>query len=112
MFPGINPRKMQQMMKQMGIKQVELDAISVIIRTSDSEIVFDRPQVSKVNMMGQETYQIVGTPEVRELVTFSVNEDDINAVVEQTGKSKEEARRALEDSEGDLAEAIMKLKGE
>jgi len=112
MFPGVNPRKMQQMMKQMGVKQVEINAISVVIKTPDSELVFDNPQVSKVNMMGNETYQISGSPEVRELINFSVSEDDINAVVEQTGASKEDARKALEESEGDLAQAIISLKSD
>src|SRR3989344_7673223 len=110
MIPGLNPRKVQQMMKQMGIQQVELDAVSVTIKTQDKELFFENPQVSKVNMMGQETYQIVGNPQVKEISTFEVSEEDIATVVEQTGASKEDARRALEDNEGDIAGAILKLK--
>ena len=110
MIPGLNPRKVQQMMKQMGIQQVELDAVSVTIQTQDKELFFENPQVSKVNMMGQETYQIVGNPQVKEISTFEVSEEDIATVVEQTGASKEDARRALEDNEGDIAGAILKLK--
>ena|SRR3989344_6058865 len=110
MFPGINPRKMQQMMKQMGIQQIEIDAVQVIIKTEDQELVFDNPQVSKVNMMGQETYQIVGTPIVREMdSTPDISQEDIDAVVEQTNVSEEDAREALLESEGDIASAIMKL---
>ena len=110
MFPGINPRKMQQMMKQMGIQQIEIDAVQVIIKTEDQELVFDNPQVSKVNMMGQETYQIVGTPIVREMdSTPDISQEDIDAVVEQANVSEEDAREALLESEGDIASAIMKL---
>ena len=110
MFQGINPKKMQQMMKQMGIQQIEIDAVQVIIKTEDQELVFDNPQVSKVNMMGQETYQIVGTPIVREMdSTPDISQEDIDAVVEQANVSEEDAREALLESEGDIAAAIMKL---
>jgi nascent polypeptide-associated complex subunit alpha len=35
--------------------------------------------------------------------------DDIKLIMEQTGKSEEEARKALKETNGDLAEAILKL---
>ena len=60
MFPGMNPRKMQQMMKQLGIKQEEIPATEVIIRLEDRELIIAKPSVSKVDMMGQETFQITG----------------------------------------------------
>ena len=110
-MPGMNPRKMQQMMKKMGIAQSEMDAEQVIIKTSNSMLVFDHPQVSKVNMMGQETYQVVGTPVEQSLETKpEINDEDVQAVVDQTGSSGEEARKTIEECEGDLAEAILKLK--
>ena len=109
----MNPRKMQQMMKKMGIAQSEIEATQVIIKTSDGILVFDEPQVSKVNMMGQETYQIVGTPEVQALDTKpEINEDDIKTVMDQTNASEEDAKAAIEQSEGDLAEAILKLQSD
>ena len=46
MFPGVNPRKMQQMMKRMGIQQQEIDAQEEIIKTKDKQLVFSQPQVS------------------------------------------------------------------
>ena len=60
---------MQQMMKKMGIQQVDIPAQEVIIRTEDKEIVIRHPQVAKVNMMGQETYQVVGEAEERTIST-------------------------------------------
>ena len=60
MFPGVNPRQMQQMMRKMGIAQVDLPAQEVIIRLPDKELVFPNPSVAKVNMMGQETFQLTG----------------------------------------------------
>lgn len=111
MIPGVNPRKMQQMMKQMGIQQTEIDATEVIIRTADKELVFTNPQVAKVNMMGQQTYQIIGTPEERELSTTpEISDDDVDTVVQQTGVSAEEVREALEKNKGDIAQTILDLK--
>ena len=111
MIPGVNPRKMQQMMKKMGIQQSELDATEVIIRCPDKEIVITNPSVSKVNMMGQQTYQVVGEEHERLLDTKpELSDDDIKTVMDQAGCSEEEAKKAIEENNYDLAEAIMHLK--
>lgn len=111
MMPGMNPKMMKQAMKRMGIKQEEIDdAEQVIIKCTDREIVIDSPQVSKVNMMGQDTFQVVGEISERSLdTTPSINEDDIATVAAQTGVSEEDAKEALEEAEGDLAKAILAL---
>lgn len=106
----MNPRQMRHMMKRMGIAQSEIEATQVTIKTKDSILVFDDPEVSKVNMMGQETYQVVGTPSVQLLETKpEINEEDIKTVVDQTGKTEDQAKQAIEEANGDLAEAIIKL---
>ncbi|HLD05169.1 MAG TPA: nascent polypeptide-associated complex protein [Candidatus Nanoarchaeia archaeon] len=111
MFPGVNPRQMKQMMKQMGIQQQDIEATEVIIRCPDKEIVITNPQVAKVNMMGQKTWQIVGEEEERSLNTKpEIGEEDVKTVVEQTGASEEKARVAIEEANGDLAQAILSLK--
>lgn len=113
MMPGMNPRKMQQMMKKMGIQQTDMDAKEVIIKLEDKELVFTNASVAKVNMMGQETYQIVGTPEERELETTpEISDEDIQTVVEQTGVSKDMAQKVLEKNEGDIAQTIIDIKEE
>ena len=50
MFPGggMDDRKMQQMMKQMGIDMQELDAEEVVIRTPDEELVFTDADVQRM----------------------------------------------------------------
>ena len=60
MFPGLNPKKMQGMMKKMGIAQEEIDANRVIIEKDDGNIVIDNPSVLKIEMQGQSNYQISG----------------------------------------------------
>lgn len=103
---------MAKAMKRMGIQQTELDATEVIIKTEDKELIFKNPKVSKVNMMGQKTYQIVGEPEERPLSTEpEISEEDIKTVMEQTGADHEKALEAIKKSNGDLAAAIMDLKG-
>ena len=110
MMPGMNPRMMRQAMKRMGIQQQELEAKEVIIRLQDREIVITNPAVSKINMMGQQTYQIVGEEHERSLNTKpEISDEDIKTVMEQAKVSKKEAMKAIEESSGDLAEAIMKL---
>jgi len=112
MIPGMNPRKMKQAMKRLGIQQEEIPAKEVIIRLEDKEIIISNPSVSKVNMMGQKTYQVVGEEEVRELdSTPEISEEDVKTVIEQTGVGEEEAKDAIEECKGDLAKAILKLKG-
>ena len=110
MFPGINPREMQKAMKKLGIKQEEIDAELVIIKTADKDLVIKNPQVSRVNMMGQETIQVIGDiTEVEKNESIEIDEDDIATVIEQTNCTKEEAIDALEQSSGNIAEAILKL---
>ena len=110
-MPGMNPRKVQQMMKQMGIQQVDVPATEVIIKTEEKEIIITNPSVQKVNMMGNENFQISGDIEEREISTTpDISEEDVKTVMEQTGKSEDESRKAIEECDGDLAEAIMKLK--
>ena len=110
MFPGMNPREMQKAMKRLGIKQEEIDAEEVIIRTASKDLVIKNPQVSRVNMMGQETIQVLGDIiEVDRSSNAELSEDDISTVIEQTSCTKDEALQALEETGGNLAEAILKL---
>ena len=112
MIPGMNPRAMKQAMKRMGIQQQDIEATEVIIKTPEKEIVIANPQVAKVNMMGQETYQVVGEAQERSIQTEpEISEEDIKTVMEQANVDGETARKAIEDHNGDLAEAIISLKG-
>ena len=109
MLPGLgklDPKKMQAMMKQLGINQEEVEANRVVIEKEDGNIIIENPSVTKVNMQGQETWQIIGEAKEEEA---GISEEDIKLVMEKTGKSEEEVRKALEAAEGDIAEAIMKL---
>ena len=101
---------MQQMMRQMGVQQVDVPAEQVIIRTKDKDIVIDNPQVARVTMMGQQTWQISGAAvEQKRSITYVPSEEDIDTVMGQVGVTKEVAAQTLVETHGDIAEAILKL---
>jgi len=107
MIPGINPKQMQAMMKQMGMSQTEIPSSRVIIEKEDgNKLIINNPSVMKIKMGGQESFQITG--DISEESGEKFSENDVKVVMEKTGSSEKEARKALEET-GDLADAIMKL---
>jgi len=109
MIPGMDPKMLKQAMKRMGLKQEELDALEVIIKCKDKDIIISEPSVIKVNMMGQENFQVSGKITERKLEVFDA--EDIQTIIEQTGCTKDQAKTALEQ-EKDLAKAILRLKSQ
>ena len=123
---GLDPSKLKQMMKQMGIEIEEIEAEEVVIRTPDEELVFTDAEVQLMNAQGQQTYQVVGSPETRERgeggdgaaadaaaetadADEGIPQDDVELVAMRTGVPEDEAREALEATDGDLAAAVERL---
>lgn len=121
---GLDPRKMQQMMEQMGIDTSDIDAEEVVIRTGDEDLVFTAPEVQRISAQGQATYQIVGEPESRSAQDSeadasteesqdgggeAIPDEDVEIVAQRTGASTADAREALEAENGDLAAAVSRL---
>ncbi len=106
MFP-INPKKMQGMLKQLGMKQDEIDAEEVIIKCSDKNLIIKDPSVIKINFQGNDMFQISGNVEENSIDEMSM--EDIKTVMNKANTSEKEAREALEKAEGDIAKAIMDL---
>ncbi len=120
MIPGLNPKKVAALMKQMGMSQEDIDAKRVIIEKSDStKIIINNPSVAKVKMQGQEQFQISGdiseeeneeTAESEEASDENENnESDIEMIMEKTSKPREEVALALEKNNGDIAQTIIEL---
>ena len=110
----MNMRQTKRLMEQMGMKVEEVpQTMQVIIKTMTKEIVIDEPEVSITNMQGQKIYQIVGgkTSEraLGEEKELALSEEDVQLVAQQAKVSIEEARKALKESNGDLAQAILLL---
>jgi nascent polypeptide-associated complex subunit alpha len=109
---GMNPAQMKAMMRQFGIKSEDIEAVKVVIETSDGKkLVFDSPQVTVVDMKGQKTYTVIGEP-VEEAGALVISEEDIEMVATQANVPKIKAKDALESTHGDIAEAIAKLNEE
>jgi len=115
----MSPREAKRMQARM--RQIELEDVEeVIIRFTDKETVIYNPSVMKTfipGMMDSDTWQVVGPgidrprgSESRAVAGVSINEADVELVMAQTGASEEEVREALEEENGDLAGAIVKLK--
>ncbi|MEK6844346.1 MAG: nascent polypeptide-associated complex protein [Nanoarchaeota archaeon] len=110
---GLNPKKMQEMMKKLGINQEEIEAERVIIEKIDGgKIIIENPNVQKIKMQGQESWQITGEEieeNIEEDLDEEIREEDIKLVMAKTGKGRDSVKRVLEETDGDIAEAIVKL---
>ncbi len=119
----MDSRRARRMMNQMGMKMDELGDIKRVILQSDKrEIIIEGPQVTSINVQGTKMYQVAGGRETEgkpstvaarvtepEEAPLEIPEEDILLVAQQANVSIEVAKRALEDNEGDLAQAIIKL---
>ena len=115
----LSPREAKRLQARM--RQVELEGVEeVIIRFADKETVISNPSVVKAfipGMMESDTYQVMGAGTDRPLGSDSIastgvqfTDADVELIVARTGASEEEARKALEEENGDLAGAIVRLK--
>jgi len=110
---GLNPRKMKSMMKKMGMGMEELEDVrEIVITTADRKYVFRDASVTMMTVQGQKTFQILGEPTVEDVEGgVSIPEEDVQLVMAQTGADHEKAKKALEENEGNPAEAIISLMG-
>ena len=113
MFPGgmkgLDPKAMQRMMKQLGIKNEEIEATRVVIEGKTKNIVIENPSVTAVDMQGKKTYTVMGEETEQ---SKGPSKEDIEMVVKQAEVSEQKAEAALKKNEGDIAAAILELKGE
>ena len=115
MHRRMNPRETKRVMQRMGMNMDSIPNVEeVIIKTSRKEITIEQPEVAILEMQGQKIYQVIGgkiteKASQRQASQPAMLEEDVKLVADQTGKSIEEARNALEECEGDLAKAILLL---
>ncbi len=103
-------RNARRMMEKMGIDMKEIPNVQeVVIRTADREMHIKNASVSEVNAQGNRVFQVAGDVEEVEVEKETFNEEDVLLVQQQTGASREKAVAALEQSDGEVARAILKL---
>ncbi len=113
MLPGLDPRTIKKMMKQMGMDMQEIPATEVIIKKPEGgAIIIKNPQVQKMKVPGQgESFQIIGNSSESDEspAAAEISEEDINLVSAQAKVPSEVAKKALEENNGDIAKAILSL---
>jgi nascent polypeptide-associated complex subunit alpha len=100
---------MKAMMKKLGmqVEQIE-DVESIVIKTPHGNYIFDAAEVSAMTMQGTTTYQINGQARF-EPAAVAIPEEDVTMVAAQANVSKDTAKEALVATNGDIAEAIVRL---
>jgi len=104
-------RDMRRMMDKMGLDMTEIPNVQeVIIKTDKKEIIIAKPSVTEMKAKDNSIFQVVADSyEEKELENPIFSDQDIELVCQQAGVDKEQAINALNDSEGDLARAILLL---
>jgi len=108
----VSPREAKRLMKRMGLSMGAMpDVQQVILKTSTKEIIIENPEVAVMDMHGQKIFQVTGEKIVEKTIEKKVTfpEEDVQLVAQQAKVSVEEARAALEQMKGDLAQAILLL---
>lgn len=110
----LSPREMRRLMKRMGLNLEELSGVSRVIVEFDNgkKLIAESPVAYLIRGKDQTILQVIGSfEEVGEekegVEAIEVNEEDVQLVAAQTGVSLEEARQALIQTNGDIAQAIM-----
>lgn len=111
MFPNMDPRALKGMLDKLGIKSTSISSTRVVIYCSDKDIVIDDPEVTLTEGQGMRSFQIMGKVSEKDKTSVEITDDDVKLVQEQTGISDpDRVRKALEETRGDMADAILRLK--
>jgi nascent polypeptide-associated complex subunit alpha len=108
----MNPREARRMMQRMGMNMGAMPEVEqVIFKTSTKEIIVENPEVTVMEMQGQKIFQVIGERTTERAVekAVKIHEEDVQLVATQANVSPDQARAALEQTKGDLAQAILLL---
>jgi len=106
---GMGRRDMERLLRTMKISIEEMSDIQqVILKSPTRELIIENPVVNAFDIRGEKVFQITG--KLVETSSLAIPEEDVQLVVQQTGASFEAAKKALEQTSGDLAAAILMLK--
>ncbi|HVP24303.1 MAG TPA: nascent polypeptide-associated complex protein [Conexivisphaerales archaeon] len=105
-------RQARRMMERMGMNMNEIKEVKeVVIVTRDKEIHLDKPSVYEIKVKEARVFQITAeqiTEKATDVPKFT--EEDVSLVMTSASVSKERAVTALEEANGDIALAILRLK--
>ncbi|MCR6669096.1 MAG: nascent polypeptide-associated complex protein [archaeon YNP-LCB-003-016] len=112
----MSPRDMRRIMQKMGMEINEVEDVEEVIIVRRGEILkMPSPKVSIIKMGDQTIVQIAGgqiiveSKEQKTEQQEDISEEDVQLVAMQAKVSLDEARKALKQTGGDLAKAILTL---
>jgi len=114
----MSPREAKRMMQRMGVSMGEVpDVQQVVFKTSSKEIIIENPEVAVMEMHGQKIFQVTGEKIVEKALEkkeekVTIPEEDVQLVAVTAKVSLEQARVALEQTNGVLAQAITLLQSQ
>lgn len=100
-------RNLQKIMKQMSTEELDATRVEIFL-SGGRRLAIENPSVVRMQVMGQTTFQVSG--EASEVLGASSGADDIKVVMDAAGCPADAASKALEESGGDIAAAILRLK--
>lgn len=115
----LSSRELKRIMGKFGVNTKEVEDVKeVILKTSTKEIIIQDPMVTLLEVQGQKIFQVFG--EKVEEKTLSeelkllerdekISDEDVLLVAQQANVDFEEAKAALKECKGDLAQAILML---
>ncbi|RJS75817.1 nascent polypeptide-associated complex protein [Candidatus Bathyarchaeota archaeon] len=107
----MSPRQARRIMQRMGLSMNPMEVEEAILRMKDREITIENPEVAVLEMQGQKIFQIIGGKVTERQIEkkMAIPEEDVHLVAQQAKVSLDQARAALEQTNGDLAQAILLL---
>ena len=104
-------RQTRRMLERMGVCMEQIENVEeVIIRMPDRDLVIKNANVSEMKMKGTKMFQVVGDDiEERMREKPKYTREDVLLVAQQANVSEAKAEQALKDTEGDLAQAVLRL---
>jgi nascent polypeptide-associated complex subunit alpha len=114
MAPSFDNRQARRMMDRMGISMDQFENVEeVIIRMPDKDVVIKGAEVAEIRTKtaaGTRMFQVTGDDvEERMREKPKYTKEDILLVASQSNVSEAKAEQALKDTNGDLAQAILRL---
>jgi len=108
---NLDNRQTRRMLEKMGVSMDQIDGVEeVIIRTAEKDLVIKNASVSEMNMKGSRMFQVVGDDvEERMREKPKYTREDVLLVAQQAHVPEAKAEQSLKDTDGDLAQAILRL---
>ena len=97
------------------VARMRIQGLSIYqVQANDSDVKVVKPQPTLPQprsslIIQQPQQQATSTPVTETAKQYEPSEDDIKLVMEETGCTREEAIKALRETNGDIAEAIVRI---